>query len=256
MTPRTFRACPQTHDVWYQIELGVLLKPRPPAPCRVLICRYRMRWNSTRLARCAAGLGLVLFSGIDRVAVRATLATGALAVRAKSQGPRPAEVSRLMALAWRSPLPPPVGNFTMTFSYSGPARGVHVEREAGAGKKLYVDADALMPALPEALRDADYVEASDADRLYNTADLMELAVNADTVVSVAHDSRLPRPGWLGAQFKPTDLVLTVGGKPMQVFQHVAAGEESLVLGGNAEPGGAGVRDCHMYLVFVSPAGSH
>jgi hypothetical protein len=70
---------------------------------------------------------------------------------------------------------------------------------------------------------------------------------------VAHDNRLPRPGWLGAQFKPTGLVLTIGGKPMQVFRHVAVGEESLTLGANAESGG--IEDCNMYVVFVSPAAS-
>jgi beta-galactosidase len=144
------------------------------------------------------------------------------------------------------------GRFIKAFSYSGPNRWVGVQN-AQNGTRIYVDGDALLSALPAALRGADYVEASDADKLYIAADLMEIAVNAGTVVSVAHDNRLPRPGWLGAQFKPTGLVLTIGGKPMQVFQHVAVGEESLTLGANAESGG--VKDCNMYVVFVSPAAS-
>ena len=231
---------------------------------------------------------LDLEAGINRVAVRATRAAGAITVRAKGQGlraasvtipsapvkmengfstalpalpavdlahPRPAEVSKPIAQQLRSQprAPAPAGKFTQAFSYSGPASGVHVEPDARTGKKLYVDGGALLPALPAALRGADYVQASGADRLYSAADLMEIAVNAGTVVSVAHDNRLPRPGWLGAQFKPTGLVLTIGGKPMQVFRHVAVGEESLTLGANAESGG--IEDCNMYVVFVSPAAS-
>ena len=93
-----------------------------------------------------------------------------------------------------------------------------------------MDGDARMSALPPALGGADYVQASNADRLYSAVDLMEIAVNAGTVVSVAHDNRLTRPGWLAAQFKPTGLAIAIDGKPMQVFQHAAAREESLTLG--------------------------
>jgi beta-galactosidase len=227
---------------------------------------------------------LDLEAGINRVSVRATRTAGAITVRVKSEGlrrasvailsapfqvengfstalpvlpavdlsnPRPAEVTKPIA-----PQPPaqrPVGRFTKAFSYSGPASGVHVEQDAQNGKKLYVDGDARMAALPASLRGADYVQASGADKLYSAVDLMEIAVPAGTVVSVAHDNRLPRPGWLAAQFKPTGLVIAIGGKPMQVFQHAAVREESLTLGANAEPGG--VKDCNMYVVFVSPAAS-
>jgi hypothetical protein len=127
------------------------------------------------------------------------------------------------------------------------------QRDARNWKRLYVDAGALIPALPAGLAGADYIQASNSDKLYSAADLMEIAVNAGTVVSLAHDNRLPRPGWLAAQFKPTGLAIAIDGKPMPVFQHAAVGEESLTLGANAESGG--VKDCNMYVVFVSPAGS-
>jgi beta-galactosidase len=133
---------------------------------------------------------LDLEAGVNRVAVRATRVAGVITVRVQGQGlrpasvaipsapvkvengfstalpvlpamdlanPRPAEVSRLIAQQLRSqPAPPvPAGRFTKTFSYSGPASGVHVERDAREGKKLYADAGALLPALPAALRGAD-----------------------------------------------------------------------------------------------------
>jgi len=249
---------------------------------------WRGGYNSGRI-KSTNNTYLDLEAGINRVAVRATRVAGVITVRVKGQGlrtasvaipsapvkvengfsvappvlpavdlanPRPAEVSRLIAQQLRSQpsaLAPPAGKFTKAFSYSGPASGVHVEQDAREGKKLYVDAGALFPALPAALRGADYVQASGADRLYSAADLMEIAVNAGAVVSVAHDNRLPRPGWLAAQFQPTGLALTIGGNPMQVFQHAAVREESLTLGANAESGG--VQDCNMYVVFVSPPAS-
>lgn len=93
------------------------------------------------------------------------------------------------------------------------------QRDARNWKRLYVDAGALIPALPAGLAGADYIQASNSDKLYSAA----------------------------------GLAIAIDGKPMRVFQHAAVGEESLTLGANAESGG--VKDCNMYVVFVSPAGS-
>jgi hypothetical protein len=77
------------------------------------------------------------------------------------------------------------------------------------------------------------VQAAKADRAYSAVDLMELAVPAGAVVSIAHDNRLAVPTWLSKQFQPTNETLTVGGKPMAIFQHRATAAESLTLGDNA-----------------------
>ncbi|MGA2268164.1 MAG: sugar-binding domain-containing protein [Bryobacteraceae bacterium] len=248
---------------------------------------WRGGYNSGKI-KSTNNTWLDLEAGINRVSVRATRTAGAITVRVKGAGlkpasvtiqsapvkvengfstalpvlpavdlsnPRFAEVSKLVAP--ERPLPPPAqaptGKFTKAFSYSGPTSGVHVEQNAQNGKKLYVDSDARMAALPPSLRGADYVQTSNADKLYSAVDLMEITVNAGAVVSVAHDNRLPRPGWLTAQFKPTGLAIAIDGKPMQVFQHAAVREESLTLGANAESGG--VQECNMYVVFVSVAAS-
>jgi beta-galactosidase len=126
-----------------------------------------------------------------------------------------------------------------------------MEQDAQNGKKIYVDADARLTGLPPALQGSDYVQGSNADRLYSAADLIEIAVKAGSTVWVAHDNRLPRPSWLTGQFKPAGLVLTVDGRPMNVFQHRAGREESLTLGSNTDAGG--VKECNMYVVFVNSA---
>jgi hypothetical protein len=57
--------------------------------------------------------------------------------------------------------------------------------------------------LPERLLGADFVQAAKADRACSAVDLMELAVPAGAVVTIAHDDRLPVPAWMSKLFEPT-----------------------------------------------------
>jgi beta-galactosidase len=141
------------------------------------------------------------------------------------------------------------GRFIGQFSYSGPSSNVRVEQDAQDGKRVFSDAEYIFAFLPAALRGADYILAANADRHYDAVDLMEIAVTAGAIVSVAHDDRLGRPGWLTRDFKPTNASLTIGGQSMKIFQHRAARDESLTLGANTEA--AGNRTCDMYIVFVN-----
>ena len=141
------------------------------------------------------------------------------------------------------------GKFIKDFSYSGPTKSVHVETDAKTGKKIYVDRDETFAELPAALRGADWISAAAADRLYNAVDLMEIPVPAHAVVFIAHDDRLDRPAWLTKQFQPTEMSVTIDGKPMKLFEHHAAKDESLTLGTNTENEKAG--PCNMYIVFVN-----
>jgi beta-galactosidase len=140
------------------------------------------------------------------------------------------------------------GQFTLSFSYSGPTDGVRVERDARDGKIVYADRDYAFKELPVVLQGADYVCAANGDRSYNAVDLMELAVKADTVIYVAHDDRLPRPAWLTRQFVEAGLTLTIQGQPMKLYQRRAETEQSLTLGANAENSEASAGQ--MYVVFV------
>jgi beta-galactosidase len=147
--------------------------------------------------------------------------------------------------------PPPVmaGLFVRSFNYSGPsAYLVHVESRAAVGKNAYVDADSPFADLPGGLVGADWVQAASRESLYNAVDLMELAVGAGHVVSVAHDDRLARPAWLTRQFAATAARITVNGQPMTLFHRPIDRDESLTLGANVESGA--VPSANMYIVFV------
>jgi beta-galactosidase len=161
-------------------------------------------------------------------------------IEEKLPAPQPAVQSPMQAVS---------GRFIRQFSYSGPTTGVRVEQEARDGKKMFSDANYVFASLPAALRGADYILAANADRLYNAVDLMEIAVKAGAIISVAHDDRLGRPGWLTREFEPTNSILTLDGQPMRIFQHRAARDESLTLGANIE--NAGTAACLMYIVFVN-----
>jgi beta-galactosidase len=141
------------------------------------------------------------------------------------------------------------GKFVTVFSYSGPASSVHVEADAENGKVLFVDATLRADELPAELKGADYVQASQADRLYHAVDLMEVAVKAGATVWIAHDDRLARPAWLTQRFRPADLCVTLDGHPMHLFRHKAEAAESLTLGSNVER--ASGQPANMYLVFVT-----
>src|SRR5581483_11348515 len=225
---------------------------------------------------------LDLECGINRVAVRSTRESGTVTVRAECDGLKPATLAvrssrlkvedgiaaKLPALpAVKLPVHPPVvnaadfvmakpaapalaGKFTTSFSYSGPTGIVHLEADAKDGKNVYVDRDFPFSTLPAELVGADYVQGAEDDRLYSAVDLMQLAVKAGSVVYVAHDNRLPRPDWLTKQFTATGKTVLVQGKPMTIFQHQAAQNESVTLGSNAE---GTSKACNMYLVFVNGA---
>jgi beta-galactosidase len=223
---------------------------------------------------------LDLESGINRVSVRATRTAGEVTVRVTGQGLKPASVTLrstafpvangasttmpamptvelgarpavLVSSIETAPVAarPAPGKFVEVFSYSGPASSVHVERGAENGKVLFVDAAIRADALPAELQGADYVQVSQADRLYHAVDLMEIAVKAGTTVWIAHDDRLARPAWLTQRFQPTDLAVTVDGQKMRLFRHAVTSEESLTLGSNVER--ASGQASNMYLVFVT-----
>jgi hypothetical protein len=143
------------------------------------------------------------------------------------------------------------GKYLKSISYTGPAKDVHIEGDAKSGKKIYVDKDMKFADLPPALRKSDWIQAAAADRNYSAADLMEIPAPAKSVIYVAYDPRLSSPEWLTTQFHPTEAELIVDGRPMKVFAHPVAKEESLTLGGNTDDAKADA--CNMYIVFVNGA---
>jgi beta-galactosidase len=224
---------------------------------------------------------LDLECGINRVGIRSTLVAGPLTLRARSGQLRSATLtlaSQAVAmkdgcLAQLPPLPAPgplarpvwrearsdapagpktlCGRFLRAFSYSGPA-AVAVQEGAKDGAKIYADREYVFAALPDPLAGSDWIQTANADKLYSAEDLMDLAVNVDGVVYIAHDGRLPCPGWLEQQFKPTECRLAVNGQAMRVFERRVRTGESLTLGSNAPA--RGPKACNMYIVFVKRQG--
>jgi beta-galactosidase len=229
---------------------------------------------------------LDLECGINRVAIRSTRDAGKLELTAKTDGLKPttlaieshavkidggvsstAPAMQVVALpkerkkvavrAGASAAGKPVavaeqhGKFIKGLSYSGPTKGIRVETEAAMGKKIYSDRDEKFGSLPAVLRGADWIQAPQADRLYNAVDLMEIPVAAGATIFIAHDNRLDRPDWLTSGFKPTGMTLTIDGQPMKVFEHHADKDQSLTLGTNTENAKAAASN--MYIVFVNAA---
>ena len=222
---------------------------------------------------------LDLEAGINRVAVRAGRTPGRLAVTARSEGlpsatasvessaftgalpglpapvlPKAAPPRHITVMAVAQPAvgPAMLGRFIQTLNYTAPYAGtVHVEINAADNRNAYVNIDRPFVALPGELVGADWVQADYRDALYSAVDLMELAVTGETVVWVAHDNRLPRPGWLTKQFQPASLTITLAGQKMDLFKRTVKNPESLTLGANTED--TRITAANMYVVFVNTA---
>lgn len=224
-------------------------------------------------------LYLDLEAGINRVALRATGASGAITLKTTSEGLRsatltiqsqPFPASEGMAAEQPSvPLPrlPRIvagfqledvgeapasaeryGRYIQAFSYSGPAaRLVHVEREAANGKNAYFDTQSPFTDLPQQLVGADWVQASNRESLYSAVDLMQLTVTGGATVYIAHDEHLHVPPWLSRQYATTDKEIHVNGTTLRLFSRKLQHDQSLTLGSNTEDSTAAGK---MFVVFV------
>jgi beta-galactosidase len=188
---------------------------------------WRGGYNSGKI-KATNNTWLDLEAGINRVAVRATRTPGVITVKVKGEGLKPASITLRCGV---DPTKTTAGKYVKSFSYSAPTGNIHVE--SNAQNNPYADSEVNIAGLPERLLGADFVQAAKADRACSAVDLMELAVPAGAVVTIAHDDRLPVPAWMSKLFEPTGETITVGGKPMGLFQHRAAAAESLTLGDNA-----------------------
>jgi beta-galactosidase len=228
---------------------------------------------------------LDLEAGINRVAVRATRMAGTIVVRATSAGLEPASITiesrpfvsasgmstampampavRLAAARPAHPnlaaetsrpgaqraasRPAMVGRFVRTLEYSGPGASiVHVETNAANGRNVYVDRDYRFDDLPASLS-GDWTRWPPATNAIVRSISPRWRSRRNTV-TIAHDPRVPAPGWLTAQFQPAAGSITVNGQAMRLYTRQVDAEQSLTLGSNNE---AAPRDANMYLVFVT-----
>ncbi len=141
------------------------------------------------------------------------------------------------------------GKFIKTYNYTAPTASiVHVEINARDGRNIYVDRDYTFTGLPSDLIGADWIQAGDADQRYSAVDLIELAVKAGTIVTIAHDPRVPTPDWLTKQFQPTPRSIVVNGQSMSLFTRKVDQDTSLTLGSNND---AAPATANMYIVLVN-----
>ena len=237
---------------------------------------WRGGYNSGKI-NSTNSLFLDLEAGINRVAIRAGRTPGTLTLTVRGAGLKPATAS-IESRADNGELPmmpnvilPPqpnrtivaaalttvlragpilLGQFVKTLNYTAPnASIVHLELGARDGKNAYVNSDSPFVALPTALVGADWVQADNRDALYSAVDLIELAVASECVVWIAHDRRLPIPNWLGKQFQPTQLSLTVTSRSLNLYRREVKAGDSLTLGANTED--TSITTGAMYLVFVN-----
>jgi beta-galactosidase len=233
---------------------------------------------------------LNLECGINRVAVRATRTAGKITITAKADGLKSGSVTiesqpfeAENGMSTTLPAIPPVrvaptspphpelttpaaplaqtpkaagpatpGKFIKNMNYTGPqAAIVHVEINASNGRNIYVDRDYTWTNLPDSLVGADWLQVADADARYSAVDLIELAVPANTVVTIAHDNRVTVPEWLTKQFKATGQTIAIHGKPMALFEHRAEKDESLTFGSNTDDSRPPASN--MYVVLVNAA---
>jgi beta-galactosidase len=230
---------------------------------------------------------LDLEAGINRIAVRTTLKAGTITVTANCPGlkstalkiksqsfptkngfattlpdlPKAQLPDTHSSWANLSEAVPPItttvlaenaaqaGKFIESLAYTGPTAGAKVQTVAANGAKIYSDLDFTFADLPQELSGADWVQVPQADALYSAVDLMQLVVQAGTVIYVAHDARLAEPNWLTTQFRATDLTVNVNGQPMKIFSHASRDEGSVTLGSNTED--ASVKEANAYIVFVN-----
>jgi beta-galactosidase len=238
---------------------------------------WRGGYNSGKLDS-TNNLFLDLEAGINRVAVRASRNPGKLFITAASTGLSSASVEiTANAFTGAAPIaghvnlpnqaptrsisptatatvkasgPIMLGKFIKTLNYTAPnAAIVHVEVDARPGKNAYVNAETPFPALPAELLGSDWVQADDRDSTYSAVDLMEIAVNSGSTVTIAHDDRLPRPAWLTKQFKPTGAKIIVLGQSLSLFAQTTIKEASFTLGANTED--TRIKEAGMYIVFVN-----
>ena len=221
---------------------------------------------------------LDLECGINRVAVRSTDTAGPISVTVRGAGLKPATTT---IMSWQfatengyalqmPPLPPPPslnrpvfeesptglvadtkvdnGRFLNSFSYSGPTSEVHIETNARDGAQVYADRNFVFSGLPGALAGSDWIQAANADKLYSAVDLLDLSLNVDGEVYIAHDARLPEPDWLQRQFDPTEMTLEVDHETMKIYVRRVRSGESLTLGSNTE--NQRLDSCNMYVVFI------
>lgn len=230
---------------------------------------------------------LDLECGVNRVAVRSTESTGTIELKARCAGLEPglASVEVLptdfengVSLALPElpscfssgelvlldeevggvGLEQSEGNYIKGFSYSGTRLSLPVMSNAEDGLLLYADRDDYIEEIPEFMRGADYIQTSDEERLYEAVDLMDFSVSEAGTLYIAHDDRLPLPGWLKPYRKVTGEAighmkvrpeLQLKDARLALFARSLEKNESVTLGSNRE---TGPDQCRMYSVIFVP----
>lgn len=220
-------------------------------------------------------------AGINRVAIRSTLKPGTITLEGTVAGLEADTIEvELQPVAIKDGLSavmpqipaqqlegsePPIGDgpdrgpegpdpiepeLIANFSYSGKIYGAKVVANTKNGDLSYVDRAYTFSGLPIELLGGEYVLAGNDDKNYVALDMMNFSVEKDAYIYVAHDDRVPRPGWLTSQFTDTGENILINNKDVHsLFVREAAAGESLTLGGNLDKSSSG-SSFNMYVVFA------
>ena len=140
-----------------------------------------------------------------------------------------------------------IDRFLKDFFYSGPTMGAVVQSQIQDGAKIYSDRNLVFEQLPKTLLGADLLRLPQQGAHYSALDLISIAVKPDSIVYIAHDSRIPCPAWIVEKFTPSKMRINLPGATLSVYEHRTHANETLTLSSNSENFNG---ECQMYLVFV------
>ncbi len=226
---------------------------------------------------------LDLECGINRVAIRSTLESGAVVLAVESEGLKEAlieleanpvkrvagiqttlpAIPKQLALSPIAPPTPaerakvakrPVDAFAQAsrlfsdISYSGPSGSVQVET-VHSGIKLFTDAAISLETVPKLLKGSEMIRFPDADWNYSAVDLLQFECKENLVVYFAVDTRIEPMDWLEKDKKMTT-VLTIGKESWSLYRRNVKKGEAVLMGSNTE---VAEPRCRMMMVFAQPA---
>ena len=238
---------------------------------------WRGGYNSG-LANSTNNLYLNTEVGINRVAIRSTLASGKVVVTVKRDGLQPASIeleTKAVALsgglstempqvpqvvAKEEPLPAHIpvmpafipgdsnkSKIFTKFSYTGDHPAM-LRTNVHWGKKAYTDLFFNYNTIPSYLNTAEYVRMPNADAHYWARDLLQFIAGEDITLYVGHDDRVPRPEFLREEYQDTGDDFLLDNVKMSVFKREVKAGESVVMAGNCD--GDAPEGARMYVVIA------
>jgi beta-galactosidase len=141
--------------------------------------------------------------------------------------------------------------FFSSLSYTGPSKPISIQPLKSPHAQIYSDSPAAFTDLPANFLGGEYLQLPSADHNYSALDLIQFTAAKTMDLYIAHDDRLPRPGWLTSNFKATSEKITLpDNTPATLYERTMKKDASLTLGGNTDSQFTG--PSALYVVIAAP----